>query len=107
MRFAKSALSLLASKSLPGTSPILENLASSVASAGAGGLVFMSCASSVKYSFGSMRFTCSRTAVFMSIDGFTVPARTRVGLSVRAQRHHFELILGRMDGGIILRGARA
>ena len=34
----------------------------------------MSLQSSVKYATASMRLTCSRTAVFMSIDGSTVPA---------------------------------
>ena len=74
MRLAKSAFSLLASKSWPGTRPILAKRATSGGSAAAGGLVFISCASSVKYSVASMRLTCSRTAVFMSIDGSTLPA---------------------------------
>ena len=74
MRLTKSALSLLASKSWPGTMPILANLASCGASAAAGGLSFMSLQSSVKYATASMRLTCSRTAVFMSIDGSTLPA---------------------------------
>jgi len=40
MRVTKSAFSLLASKSLPGTSPIFANLASAGASAAGGGFVF-------------------------------------------------------------------
>ena len=39
----------------------------------AGGLVFISSASRVKYSTALMRFTWSRTAVFMSIEGSTLP----------------------------------
>ena len=80
MRLAKSASSLLASKSWPGTSPILANFASAGASAADGGLVFISCASSVKYATASMRLTCSRTAVFMSMDGSTLPAGGVYGL---------------------------
>ncbi|MCY1303872.1 hypothetical protein D9M70_536000 [compost metagenome] len=74
MRETKAASSLLLSKSLPGTMPISANLATASASAAVGGLVFIRSQSNVKYSTASMRLTCSRTAVFMSMVGSILPA---------------------------------
>ncbi len=45
-----------------------------------GGLVFSSCAKSVKYAFASMAPTWSRVDVFMSTAGSTVPATGVYGL---------------------------
>jgi hypothetical protein len=59
--------------SSPDVPAILVNLPSAGVSAVAGGLVFMSCARSVKKATASIRFTFSRTAVFMSMEGSTVP----------------------------------
>jgi hypothetical protein len=65
---------LLASKGCPGTSPILAILATIGASSAVGGLSFISFASRLKYALMSMLFTWSRTGVFSSMLGSTLPS---------------------------------
>jgi hypothetical protein len=62
------------SNSLPGTIPSLASSATIGASSAVGGLSFINLASRLKYSDVLRAFTWSRTGVFMSILGSTVPA---------------------------------
>src|SRR5262245_24032932 len=77
---AAAAGSFAASKSLPGTRPIVAIFATIGASASAGGLSFISFARSVKYSAALILWTWSRTGVLMSIAGSTLPAGGVYGL---------------------------
>ena len=62
------------SNGLPGSMPSRFSLATIGASAFAGGFSFISAASRAKYSPADIRFTCSRTGVFVSMLGSTFPA---------------------------------
>jgi hypothetical protein len=77
---AAAGSSLPASKSLPGSIPSRLSLVTIGASAVAGGFSFISAARSLKYSVALSRFTCSRTAVFVSTLGSTVPVGGVYGL---------------------------
>src|SRR6188474_1403821 len=107
MRLTKSAFSLAASKSFPGTRPIFAKPASAGASAADGGLVFNSWERRPKYSFAFILLTCSRTAVFHIDRRIDLAFRWRVGLSVGTQRHQFALVLQLMDCLVVLRRAGA
>ncbi|MNT26502.1 hypothetical protein D3C72_1620780 [compost metagenome] len=71
--FPYAGLSLDLSKSCPGTMPIDAIFSTIGASAAVGGFLFNSSANKVKYSLASILLTWSRTEVFMSIAGSTLP----------------------------------
>ena len=107
MRLAKSALSLLASKSLPGTSPILANLSErrSVGARGRIGLHELRQQREVGHRVHPVHLLAHGG---LHVDGGIDRAGgRRIGLAVGTERDQLELVLERVHGRVVFRRAGA